>query len=139
MPPKSHIRQWMYILANSSHRENSICRFKEEGEIHFVKDFYRSKLKQEGLIDFPDMLRLATRMLEEHADIRDVVKNCQRHILVDEFQDVTVNQFEVLKHLVTKPVRDSSLTTVGDDDQIIYRWNGATTEIFKMLRHQRQE
>ena len=88
------------------------------------------------MIDFSDMLRLASRMLEEHADIRDVVKNCQRHVLVDEFQDVTLEQFELLKHLVREPVSDSSLTTVGDDDQIIYTWTGATTKIFETLRQQ---
>ena len=85
-------------------------------------------MKQEGLIDFPDMLRLASRLLKEHADIRDIVKNCQRHILVDEFQDVSLAQFEVLKPLIREPVRDSSLTTVGDDDQIIYRRLGVETE-----------
>ena len=80
------------------------------------------------------MLRLATAILENHADIRDVVKSCQRHILVDEFQDVSLDQFEVLKHLIRDPVNDSSLTAVGDDDQIIYTWAGATTEIFDTLR-----
>ena len=69
MPPKDKIRQWMLHTRRagdgnadnrSSHRIINGC---------FIFDFYCSKLKQEGLIDFPDMLRLASRMLEEHADI----------------------------------------------------------------------
>ena len=134
MPPKDKISQWMNHTRNlGGGPQLAIGRRSSH---HFMMDFYCSKLKQEGRIDFPDMLRLASRILEEHADIRDVVKNCQRHILVDEFQDVSSAQFEVLKHLIREPVRDSSLTTVGDDDQIIYSWNGATIEIFAMLQRQ---
>ena len=117
MPPKDKIRQWMIHTrrAGDSLPDNRSSHRLIQRD-HFMNDFYCSKMKQEGLIDFPDMLRLASRMFEEHADIRDVVKNCQRYILVDEFQDVTLDQFEVLKHLVRKPVRDSSPNTVGDDD-----------------------
>jgi len=83
-------------------------------------------------VDFDDMLNMAAELLKV-PDVRRVVANQQRHILVDEFQDVGERQLEVLKPLVSARAGGRSFSAVGDDDQTIYTWNGSTTRIFEML------
>ena len=57
-----------------------------------------------------------------------------RHILVDEYQDTNATQYDMLKLLVGgKPSEQACFTAVGDDDQSIYGWRGATLDNLKKL------
>ena len=74
-------------------------------------------------IDFDDMLLLTVRILKENIEARKAISNKFKYILVDEFQDTNLVQFEIIKLLTTET--DNLITVVGDDDQSIYKFRGA--------------
>ncbi len=86
---------------------------------------YQAELKAAGAMDFGDLLARALRMLQEHEDIREKLQSQYEHILVDEFQDTNVAQYELLKILAAT---HRNLCVVGDDDQSIYSWRGARVD-----------
>ncbi|MEK6619809.1 MAG: ATP-dependent DNA helicase [Chloroflexota bacterium] len=76
-----------------------------------------------GVIDFGDQIALALQLLREHPAAARRLAARYRYVLVDEFQDTNDAQFKLIQKLV-EPHRD--LTVVGDDDQSIFGWRGAT-------------
>jgi DNA helicase II / ATP-dependent DNA helicase PcrA len=87
---------------------------------------YNQRLRKANLIDFDDMLLLCHQLLTERKDILSVWQNKFRYILIDEFQDINMLQYEIVR-MLTSP--HSNLFIVGDDDQSIYRFRGAKPEI----------
>mmetsp|Transcript_5692 Transcript_5692/g.16027 ORF Transcript_5692/g.16027 Transcript_5692/m.16027 type:complete len:1150 (-) Transcript_5692:625-4074(-) len=85
-----------------------------------VYDAYRETLISNNSVDFDDLILLAKEMLQEHKDVRERMQRQWMHILVDEFQDTSKSQLDVVKLLTT-----NSLFIVGDPDQSIYSWRGA--------------
>lgn len=83
---------------------------------------YQAALKKAGAMDFGDLLVMALKLLREHEDVRLDLQSRISHIIVDEFQDTNIAQFEFLK-LLCGPSRN--ICVVGDDDQSIYSWRGA--------------
>ena len=65
------------------------------------------------------------QLLAEHPDVREFYQNKYRYLLVDEYQDTSVAQFRLVS-LLTGP--EKNICVVGDDDQSIYRFRGATIE-----------
>ena len=84
---------------------------------------YAARLKASGLYDFDDLLLEAVRLLTEVEDVRLACRDRWRHVLVDEYQDTNATQTALLKALVGEA---PDLTVVGDPDQSIYRWRGAS-------------
>lgn len=82
--------------------------------------------------DFGSLLHFASRLLREKPGVARVLRIGWSHICVDEFQDTNKAQFNLLKLLA--PSRTANLFVVGDDDQIIYQWNGASPERLQALR-----
>ncbi len=87
---------------------------------------YAHFLEREKLIDFDDMLVLCLELLTQREDILAVWQNKFRYILIDEFQDINLVQYEIIR-MLAKP--QENLFIVGDDDQSIYRFRGAKPEI----------
>jgi superfamily I DNA/RNA helicase len=83
---------------------------------------YRSHLLAGGLLGFGDMVTLALRLLRAHADALAGCRARWPRILVDEFQDTSRDQLELVRLLAGGPAR---LFLVGDDDQAIYGFRGA--------------
>jgi DNA helicase II / ATP-dependent DNA helicase PcrA len=83
---------------------------------------FRRHLLDSGAIGFDDMVDLAIRLLKENPRVHQAVRARYRHILVDEFQDTSRDQLELIKLLAGDP---PSLFLVGDDDQAIYGFRGA--------------
>jgi len=84
---------------------------------------YQKSLFEKNAMDFDDILTETLRLFREHAH---VLEHCQRqftHILVDEYQDTNVVQYELIRLLAAK---SRNLCVVGDDDQSIYGFRGAT-------------
>src|SRR5690606_33707514 len=77
---------------------------------------YDAALHEAGAVDFDDLIRLAVRLLREHPAVREAWRNRCRWILVDEFQDASGAQFELLRLLAPTGER---VTAVGDPDQAI--------------------
>jgi len=86
---------------------------------------YEKKLKEAGAFDFDDLIYQTVQLLAEHKEVRDFYQNKYRYLLVDEYQDTSVAQFRLVS-LLTGPKKN--ICVVGDDDQSIYRFRGATIE-----------
>lgn len=87
---------------------------------------YNSRLRKSNLIDFDDMLLLCYELLTKRKDILNAWQNKFRYILIDEFQDINMVQYEIVRMLA---LPHNNLFIVGDDDQSIYRFRGAKPEI----------
>jgi len=92
-------------------------------EVAGVYQAYEELLKKEGKIDFEDQVRLVVDLFRKRPSVLKEFQQKYRHILVDEFQDTNYIQFELLKLLAA---RHQNLTVVGDDDQSIFRFRGAS-------------
>ncbi len=86
---------------------------------------YEKKAEEAGAFDFDDLIYQTVQLLAEHPDVREFYQNKYRYLLVDEYQDTSVAQFRLVS-LLTGPERN--ICVVGDDDQSIYRFRGATIE-----------
>jgi len=91
---------------------------------------YEERLAAYQGVDFDDLIGLPLKLLREHDAVRDKWQAMLGHVLVDEYQDTNATQYEVLKLLVGSRGR---FTAVGDDDQSIYGWRGATLDNLKRL------
>jgi ATP-dependent DNA helicase Rep len=91
---------------------------------------YEERLAAYQSVDFDDLIGLPLKLLRDHAEVREKWQAGLGHVLVDEYQDTNATQYEVLKLLVGARGR---FTAVGDDDQSIYGWRGATLDNLKQL------
>ncbi len=86
---------------------------------------YEAILKKEKALDFDDLICLPVRLLREHEDIRREAEQLYSHVHVDEFQDTNELQGKLAGYLSAV---HNNLFVVGDIDQTIYTWRGATIE-----------
>lgn len=98
------------------------------GEIDPDPDFaevygiYEKRLRETGNLDFGDLILLPVRLLRQHEEVRARLHERFSVVMVDEYQDSNVAQFELLKAITGER---TYLCVVGDDDQSIYRFRGA--------------
>jgi DNA helicase-2/ATP-dependent DNA helicase PcrA len=90
-----------------------------------VFDKYRAILKDRDAVDFDEQIYLAIELLLSRPDVRRRAQSVARHLLVDEFQDLTPAHLLMLR-LLAAPTYD--VFGVGDDDQVIYSYAGASPE-----------
>ncbi len=102
-------------------------------EMHVAKLYraYQRQLKAYNAIDFDDLILLPLQLFKEHPDILKKWQNKFRYLLVDEYQDTNICQYELVKLLAGAR---KELTVVGDDDQSIYAWRGAKPENIAQLQ-----
>ena len=86
---------------------------------------YQQRLKDSNAVDFDDIIMLTVRLFREQPDVLEKYQNRCRYLLVDEYQDTNPAQYELI-HLLAEKHRN--LCVVGDDDQSIYKFRGATIE-----------
>ncbi|MDD6268825.1 MAG: 3'-5' exonuclease [Oscillospiraceae bacterium] len=86
---------------------------------------YQRRLKASNALDFDDLIYLTVCLFEQYPDELEYYQNRYRYILVDEYQDTNHAQFRLIELLAGKNL---NLCVVGDDDQSIYRFRGATIE-----------
>ena len=86
---------------------------------------YQTRLKENNAVDFDDIILLTVKLLQENEDIRTYYQRKFRYVLVDEYQDTNH-----LQYLLTSLLAGGyeNICVVGDDDQSIYRFRGATIE-----------
>ena len=90
--------------------------------VHRVYQRYQQLLGQAQAVDFDDLLMKTVQLFRDHAQILTRYQSRYVHILVDEFQDTNIAQYELMKHLAGKY---RNLCVVGDPDQSIYSWRFA--------------
>ncbi len=99
-----------------------------------VMAHYEERLSAYQSVDFDDLISLPLKLLQAHETVRQKWQAMAGHVLVDEYQDTNATQYEFLKLLVAgKVAANARFTAVGDDDQSIYGWRGATLDNLKKL------
>ena len=89
---------------------------------------YQEGLKLYNAVDFDDLIGLPIRLFKEHPEVLAKYRERYKYIMVDEFQDTSLQQYEFM-HLLA----DKNVAVVGDDDQSIYSWRGANYENIVMF------
>jgi DNA helicase II / ATP-dependent DNA helicase PcrA len=84
---------------------------------------YQAALKAYNAVDFDDLIGLPIRVFESYPEAREAYRDQFRYIMIDEFQDTSLQQYRLMRLLS----RDN-ICVVGDDDQSIYSWRGANFE-----------
>jgi len=92
---------------------------------------YTRSLKAYNAVDFDDLILLPVLLFQQHPAVLETWQNKIRYLLVDEYQDTNLTQYQLVKLLVGKLGR---FTVVGDDDQSIYAWRGAQPENLAQLQ-----
>ncbi len=128
------ISLWKNMGLNSASAA-AVVKNTDEQQAVRVMALYEERLAAYQAVDFDDLISLPLKLLTNNADVRAKWQARFKHVLVDEYQDTNAVQYELLKTLVDHP--DDRLrgrfTAVGDDDQSIYGWRGATIDNLKRL------
>ena len=86
---------------------------------------YQAALRAASAVDFDDIIYLTVKLFEDFPDVLDHYRHLYKYIMVDEYQDTNVAQYRLIALLAGD---NGNLCVVGDDDQSIYRFRGATIE-----------
>ncbi len=123
------------ILAEISRAKDSLIspdEYKQTSQNDFRKskiaecyEMYQKELKKSDAMDFDDIIFNTVKLLEENEDVRDLYQTQFKYVMVDEYQDTNHAQY-VLTSLFADKYKN--ICVVGDDDQSIYRFRGATIE-----------
>ena len=108
------IGRWTWEKANDQYRP--------------LYEKYQEGLKLYNAVDFDDLIGLPIRLFKEHPEVLAKYRERYKYIMVDEFQDTSLQQYEFM-HLLA----DKNVAVVGDDDQSIYSWRGANYENIVMF------
>lgn len=123
------------ILAEISRAKDSLIspdEYKQTSQNDFRKskiaecyEMYQKELKKFDAMDFDDIIFNTVKLLEENEDVRDLYQTQFKYVMVDEYQDTNHAQYVLTSLLADKY---KNICVVGDDDQSIYRFRGATIE-----------
>ena len=105
--------------------EYELTRDPRSKDILAIYRLYQKKLMEYNAVDFDDIIMKTVELLEGDTEVREYYQNKFKYVLVDEYQDTNYAQF-VLTKLLSDKYRN--LMVVGDDDQSIYKFRGATIE-----------
>lgn len=128
LPRKTILRE----ISNAKNQMITPEEFADEtaGDIRMRRiadayECYQKLLKTADAMDFDDIIMNTVRLLEENEEVRSYYQNRFRYIMVDEYQDTNYAQYRLTSVLAAK---HQNICVVGDDDQSIYRFRGATIE-----------
>jgi DNA helicase-2/ATP-dependent DNA helicase PcrA len=122
------LSQFFSKIKNGLAKWNSVSAYSDMQNVY---NEYQLGLKIYNAVDFDDLLTIPLELFNNHGDILDKYRQKYQYILVDEFQDTSILQYNLLKHLVTD--KKTNICVVGDDDQSIYSWRGANYENIMMF------
>ncbi|CAN5660502.1 UvrD-helicase domain-containing protein [soil metagenome] len=123
------ISKWKNMGLNSAQAE-ALAEDDNERITARIMARYEERLSAYQSVDFDDLIGMPLKLLQQHDSVRSKWQEALGHVLVDEYQDTNATQYEVLKALVGERGR---FTAVGDDDQSIYGWRGATLDNLRKL------
>jgi len=129
-------RQWQWALSRWKNMGLNAAQAlaqasnDEEHQLARIMARYEERLAAYQSVDFDDLIGLPLKLLRDYPEVRDKWQTQLGYVLVDEYQDTNATQYELLKLLVGAR---GHFTAVGDDDQSIYGWRGATLDNLKRL------
>ena len=98
-----------------------------------VYERYQEDLRRNNALDFEDLLTFVSVLFRRFPEVLRSYQDLCRYVMVDEFQDTNVIQFQLMKQIVEQ---HRNICVVGDDDQSIYRWRGA--EVGNILNFEKE-
>ena len=104
---------------------------KEQTAAAALYNEYTRSLKAYNAVDFDDLILLPVLLFQQHPAVLEKWQNKIRYLLVDEYQDTNITQYQLVKLIAGTLGR---FTVVGDDDQSIYAWRGAQPENLAQLQ-----
>ena len=104
---------------------------KEQSAAAGLYNEYTRSLKAYNAVDFDDLILLPVLLFQQHPAVLEKWQNKIRYLLVDEYQDTNITQYQLVKLIAGTLGR---FTVVGDDDQSIYAWRGAQPENLAQLQ-----
>ena len=133
-------RQWQWTISGwksgglNAAQALAQATSEEDRVAAIVMGRFEERLTAYQSVDFDDLISLPLKLLQNHPEVREKWQALIGHILVDEYQDTNATQYEMLKLLVGgNAPNEARFTAVGDDDQSIYGWRGATLDNLKKL------
>ncbi len=124
-PTKGQLKKEVEKKIESLQRTREVVQFYES---------YEQLKKDQGFMDYDDVLEYAVQLVEEFDDVRAEVGEDYQYVLVDEHQDSSLIQNNFLK-AVWKDVELPNIFVVGDDRQLIYGFSGASLDYFTEFKH----
>ena len=124
------ISNWKNALLEPGNA-TSVANSTGEQSIAMLYERYQRALKAYNAVDFDDLIMMPVMLFREHPEVLAKWQRRIRYLLVDEYQDTNLAQYELVKTLVNEK---QALTVVGDDDQSIYAWRGARPENLMQLQ-----
>ena len=124
------ISNWKNSLLEPGHAVSAANSTGEQG-IAMLYERYQRALKAYNAVDFDDLIMTPALLFRQQPEILAKWQRRIRYLLVDEYQDTNLAQYELVKTLVNEK---QALTVVGDDDQSIYAWRGARPENLMQLQ-----
>jgi DNA helicase II / ATP-dependent DNA helicase PcrA len=118
----SEISRYKNSLLTPSEAKSS-AQLKLYQQIAEVYEKYEIYLEKNNLVDFDDLLLLPYKILKDNPKLSEEISQKYQYIMVDEYQDTNELQYRLLRLLCSS---HNNLCVVGDDDQSIYGWRGAT-------------
>ncbi len=114
----------------------SECKKSGDFRLQKIASIYREyekRMRDANALDFDDLILHTVRLLQEQEEVRTYYQNKFRYVLIDEYQDTNQLQYQLAAALAGKL---ENICVVGDDDQSIYRFRGATIENILSFEHQ---
>ncbi len=105
-------------------RDNAVKKVEQAKELWEFFELYQNKMESNKYLDFNDMINLVLEKFESNPSFLHDIANRYEHIMVDEYQDTNKSQNEIVFAL-SHALETENVFVVGDDDQIIYRFQGA--------------
>jgi ATP-dependent DNA helicase Rep len=124
------ISNWKNSLLEPAQAVNAANSTGEQS-IAMLYERYQRALKAYNAVDFDDLIMIPVMLFRHFPEVLNKWQRKIRYLLVDEYQDTNLAQYELIKTLVNEK---QALTVVGDDDQSIYAWRGARPENLMQLQ-----
>ncbi len=127
-PKRFPPRQVLSAISSAKNERLDVARYRAQANSYFEEVVgrayasYDAGLRRNGAVDFDDLLGLVLQLFESTPEVREAYAGRYLHVLIDEFQDTNIVQYELSRLLASG---HHNITAVGDPDQSIYSWRAA--------------
>lgn len=134
-PKRYPPRQFAAMISNAKNELIGVSKFAAQASSHVEQmvattyEHYQRRLQAANALDFDDLIQRTVELLQRHPEVKERYRQRFRHILVDEYQDTNHAQYVLIRELVgteSDEIPQAELCVVGDADQSIYAFRGAT-------------
>ncbi len=129
-PDKQEIRTAQSVMSNwkaaflTPAQAHNLAENEDQQRLALLYQRYQETLRAYQSVDFDDLIRLPVELFQSNVEVAERWQHRFRYLLVDEYQDTNDCQYQMMKLLAGDR---AAITAVGDDDQAIYAWRGAST------------